>query len=136
MTGDKFDAFLEDIGLHWRTVKFPMTPVARTVHPFVWGRLKEDAQNNQYESWLNDSIQLPDDCQFYRASSNKSLLSAKIGNYHFKGTLDTTVIVDREYAANLNIAGGILVRQVSIASRKLWHRSMTRSKSNNSSGPN
>lgn len=78
--------------------------VARSVYPFVWDISKEGAPVNEYERWLNENIQLPEDCQIYRASSDKNPLPARIGSYHFTGTPDT-VIVDRDYAADNNIAG-------------------------------
>lgn len=71
---------------------------------FKWDTSREDRK--QYEKWLENNIKLPNDCRFYRASSNRKLLSASIGNYNVNGTLDT-LIVDADYAAGNNIPGGI-----------------------------
>jgi len=113
MTQKQITALLGEHGLRLKTVKFNVTPTTKPIQPFIWGDKKEDAyaQGAQgYLNWLNSNIDLPDDAQFYIASSKTNLLSTTLAcsQFNISGTLDTA-IVDRINVESRNIAGGIRV---------------------------
>ncbi|RUS17759.1 hypothetical protein BC937DRAFT_89521 [Endogone sp. FLAS-F59071] len=109
VTQRQFRELLEH-GLSRQTVTFTVSPTTKSIQPFTWDpNKKKDAHAEEYLWWLNDNTNLPDDVEFYHASSKKDLTTSMArGKFTLKGTTDMAII-KKAYIEDANYAAGLLV---------------------------